>query len=374
MDRLKNMELKYSSKERIAGVFVICSVLLLIITLVIIGRGKDWFKKYVSYYTTFEEGYNVQEDTAVKLLETNIGKVKHVSLLGDRVHVELLIFEEYTPRIRAGAVATVESPTFIGSEYVSIKPGKDKDAPLIPEGGLIPSTPRRSLSSLLEEFEVEKTGKKVVKVVQDISELIHTLRDPEGPLFRILNDAGTTIVHMEKIARDLQAGKGTAGSFLKSDQLIDSIHENLKKAGEILDHIEATTATLPGKATRIDGILDHIHDAAAKTPAAMDRVQDSLATIQAVGEGLVESVTHLKAILTEVKENLDAFKVILNNLKTASFDVPQVTRSAADGIEDVRKSLENIDKVVKSLQQNFLIRPNLPPEPVGKNTDAGLRE
>lgn len=368
------MELKYSSKERVAGVFVICSVLLLVITLVVIGRGKDWFKKYVPYYTTFDESYNLQEDTAVKLLETNIGKVKNVSLLGDRVRVELLILEEYAPRIRTGAVATVGSPTFIGSEYLSIKPGKDKDAPLIPEGGLIPSSPRRSLTDLLEEFEVEKTAKMVVQAVRDFSELTHIIRQPEGPLFRILTDITTTIGHIENIARGLQAGKGTAGSLLKSNQLINSIHENLNKVGTILDHIETTTATLPRKATRVDEILDHINDATAKTPGAMDKVQDNLVTIQAVGEGLVESITHLKAILKEVNENLDAFKVILNNVETASFDVPKVTRSTAEGIKEVRESIENIDKVVKSLQQNFLIRPNLPPEPVGKNTDAGLRE
>jgi len=368
------MELNYSRKERIAGFFIIGSAVLLLVALVIIGRGKDWFEKYVPYYTTFEESYNVQKDTAVKLLETNIGKVKKVSLLGDRVQVELLILEEYAPRIRVGAVASVGSPTLIGSEYVAIKPGKDKDAPLIPEGGLIPSVPRRSLSSLLEEFEVEKTARMVVTAVQDISELVHILRKPEGPLLRILTDIGATVAHLEKIAGELQAGRGTAGALLKSDRLGDGINANLNKAGAILDQIESAAATLPQKATRIDGILNHIHDAAAKTPAAMDQVQDNLATIRAVGSGLAENITLLKAILTEVKENLDALRVILKNMETASFDIPKVTRSTDEGIQEIREAVENIDKVVKSLQQNFLVRPNLPPQPVGKNTDAGLRK
>lgn len=368
------MELKYSRKERIAGVFVICSILLMIITLVIIGRGKDWFKTYIPYYTTFDESYNLQEDTAVKLLETNIGKVEQVSLLGDRVRVDLLILEDYAARIRVGAVATVSSPTFIGSEYVSIKPGRDKEASLIPEGGLIPSAPRRSISDLLEEFEVEKTAKMVVKAVQDISELVNTIRDPEGPLFQILNNVNTTVAHTEKITRELQAGRGSAGSLLKSNRLINGIHQNLNKVGKILEEIETVAASLPQKSNRIDGILDHVHDAAAKTPATMDQVQDSLKTIQNVGEGLTENIAQLKGILKEVKDNLDAFKLILNNLEKASYDVPTITRSTAQGIDEVRESIENIDKVVKSLQQNFLIRPNLPPEPVGKNTDAGLRE
>ncbi len=352
-DFRKNMELKYSLKERIAGVFVIGSVLLLLISLVIIGRGKDWFSKYIPYYTIFEESYNVQNDTPVKLLDTNIGKVKNVFLLGDQVRVELLILEQYASRIRSGAFATVSSPTFIGSEYVSIKPGKNKEAPLIPPGGLIPSTPRRSIADLLEEFQVEKTAKLIVQAVQEISELVHTLRDPQGPLLTMIHDFASTLAHVELLSRDLQAGKGSVGALLKSNDLTNRINADLDRIGLILDHIET---------------------AAAKSPAAMNRVQDNLEVIHSVGDSLIEGVEAFKEVMKELKSDLDAVKVIINNLEKASFDAPDVTRSAVEGIKEARNSLENIDKVIMSLQQNFLIRSNLPPEPVGKNIDAGLRE
>lgn len=352
-DFRKDMELKYSFKEKVAGVFVIGSVLLLLISLVVIGRGKDWFSKYTPYYTTFEGSYNVQKDTAVKLLDTNIGKVKNVSLLGDQVRVELLILEQYAQRIRIGAFATVSSPTFIGSEYVSIKPGKNKEAPLIPPGGLIPSTPRRSIADLLEEFQVEKTTKLIVQAVQEISELVHTLRDPQGPLLTMIHNFAATLAHVELLSRDLQAGKGSVGALLKTNDLTNRINIDLDKIGAILDHLET---------------------AAAKSPAAMDRVQDNLEVIHSVGDGIIEGIRTFKEVMTEIKSDLETVRIILNNLEKASFDAPNVTRSAAEGIKEARESLENIDKIIMSLQQNFLIRPNLPPEPVGKNTDAGLRE
>ena len=61
------------------------------------------------------------------------------------------------------------------------------------------------------------------------------------------------------------------------------------------------------------------------------------------------------------------------NAEEGSYDIPRITQSARYGIEEIREGVENIDKVVQSLQQNVLIRSNLPPEPVGQNTDAGLR-
>ncbi|MCJ7616946.1 MAG: hypothetical protein MUO43_10470, partial [Desulfobacterales bacterium] len=69
------MEVDYNKKEKIVGTFVIGIVILMLTMLIIIGRGKDWFKTYIIYYTTFEESYNLKENAAVKLYKADIGKV-----------------------------------------------------------------------------------------------------------------------------------------------------------------------------------------------------------------------------------------------------------------------------------------------------------
>ena len=112
------MELDFSKKEKIVGTFIISVTVLLLVTVVIIGRGKDWFKKYITYYTVFDEGYNLQPDTAVKLFSANIGKVKDITLVGDKVEVTLKILDDFRSRIRTDSIATVKSPTLIGSEYI----------------------------------------------------------------------------------------------------------------------------------------------------------------------------------------------------------------------------------------------------------------
>ena len=71
---------------------------------------------------------------------------------------------------------------------------------------------------------------------------------------------------------------------------------------------------------------------------------------------------------------MDAFKVILANLEESSFGIPKITQSTREGIREIRTGIEDFNKVLKSLQKNFLIRKNLPPEPIGEATDAGLRK
>jgi phospholipid/cholesterol/gamma-HCH transport system substrate-binding protein len=196
----------------------------------------------------------------------------------------------------------VESPTLIGSEYISIIPGS-KDAPLIPQEGEIPSRAKRSIADLLNEFQVEKTTKMVVDAAQEISRIVLLLRDPEGPLFTALDNANKTLAHIEKITRNISSGKGTLGNIVNSRDLLDHIHKNL------------------------------------------DKVEDAV----------------------------DTLKTILSNIEEGSRDIPKATQSATKGIHEIRSAVEDIDKVVQSLKQNFLIRSNLPPEAKGENVDAGLR-
>ena len=332
------MDLDFSKKEKIVGTFIIFIVVILLTTVVIIGRGKDWFKTYIIYYTTFDESYNLKEDAAVKLFKADIGKVKKIILVENRVKVNLAILEEYSSRIRSDSVAIVESPTFIGSEYISIKPGS-ADSPLIPKGGEINSTSKKSISDIMLEFQVEETAKKVIRAVQDLSEIMQIMRDPDGPFFTAINNINKTISHIEAITGDIQAGKGTVGSMLKSREILQIILDNLDKVTQILESIA---------------------EASSKTPEITNKVQDNLAIIKKVGEEVLDSISSIKRILKEVEEG--------------SHDIPEVTRSTKRGINEIRDGVENIDKVVKSLQKNFLIRPNLPAEPKGKNIDAGLRQ
>ncbi|NTV54238.1 MAG: MCE family protein, partial [Syntrophaceae bacterium] len=104
------MELKFSRMDRVVGVFLILVVALMVGSVVLLGRGKDWFRPTVTYYAQFKENYNLAPGSSVKLFKAEIGHVKSVQLVGDAVRVRLSIFEEYHNRFRQDTVVTVESP------------------------------------------------------------------------------------------------------------------------------------------------------------------------------------------------------------------------------------------------------------------------
>ncbi len=331
------MQIEYKKREKIVGAFIIIIGSLLFFTVVIIGRGQDWFKTYVTYETSFDESYNLQVNAAVKLFKADIGKVKKIELVENRVKVTLAIQEDYASRIRIDTIASVASPTFIGDEYVSIKPGKP-NAPLVPEGGMINSVEKKSISDILVEFELEKTSKMLVKALQDLSEMAHVMRDPEGPFFTIIHN-------VNRIIQGVEDGQGTLGGVLKSQETLERVNANLDRLGSVLDNIDK---------------------AAEKAPEAV-------AGFKAASTTFKKRVTDAKEIFNALEVSVAKLRIILDNMEEGSHDIPEMTQAAKAGIEEIRHGVRRIDGVVTSIRKNVLIHPNLPQEPVGRNTDADLR-
>jgi len=338
------MELEFTPIEKIAGTFVIAIFVLLLTTVVLIGRGKDWFATYITFYTTFKESYNLAENSAVKLYKTDIGKVKKITLEADKVRIRLAILEKYRSRVRRDTVAVVESPTFIGSEYISIIPGSST-AELLPEDGEIKSRAKKSIADIMDEFQIEKTAKMFVEAIQKLSQFVESLQDPNAPLLSALNNINTITTHINQISGGIQRGEGSIGQLLKSTAFSDSLQDRLDEIGVILAHIEK---------------------ASAKTPTVVERAQST-------GDELVRAMATIQQILSDIQKAVNAVNVILDNARQGSFDLPQITQSTKDGIQEIRDGVDNIDKVVQSLQKNFLIRSNLPPQPVIQGTDAAVR-
>ncbi len=339
------MDLTFNRMERVVGTFVIGIAILLLSTLIVIGRGKNWFEKSIIYYTVFNEGYNLQENTPVKLFKADIGTVKQITLAENKVRVKLAILQKYQTRIRTDAVAVVESPTFIGSEYVSIIPGKGWANPIPPEGE-IPSRERKSISDILDEFQVEKTGKMVVQAIQNLAELTETLNDPQGPLHTALNNLASVSANVEAVTAGLKKGEGTLGSLVSTRELMDTVLARLNQVELILSNVGAATA---------------------KTPQSMDHLNTASRDINGI-------VSQVATVVTDIQAAAQTLNVILENVKSGSRDVPHITSTAKKGIAEIRDGVANIDKVVQSLQKNILIRGNLPQDPTLNETTTGLRQ
>ncbi len=330
------MEIKYNKREKIVGFFIISLISLLLICIVLLSRGQNWFKESVVYYTMFDESYNLKKDSAVKMFKADIGKIENIVIVEDKVKIKLAIYKEFSSRIRVDAEAAVASPTFIGGEYVAIVPGQ-KTSPVLDEGKTIRSIQKKSFSDIMDEFEIEKTAKKFIKAIQGVSDMAESLNDSNGPLLSIINN-------VEGMVYDITQGKGSLGKLLKTEILMTNIISKLDRIDNILENIEKTTD---------------------KTPYTVDYINNNLKTLETAQKYLIK-------ILTKIDISAATLKETLNNLKKGSCDVPRVTKTTKLGVQEIREGVVNINKVVDSIKKNIFIRSNLSAEKKPEDTDAGF--
>lgn len=331
------MEVRFEKKERVVGLFIVIVIALLLAVVAMVGRAKDWFRSYATYYTVLDEAYNLSPNARVKLYTVDVGKVRRVSLVGDKVRVELAVLKEYAHRIKTDSVATVESPTVIGSEYVSIKPGTTA-APRVPEGGEIVSKPKKSIADLMAEFEVEKTAKMVIKSIQAVTGIVERLHDPKGPLFRALENTADSLSHIEAVTRRIDEGRGSVGKLVTSEDLLQKVYAQLDEMGRVLQRLEHTVRTA-------HDITRHVQEASTKAPEIMEGFE----------------------------QGLDAIRRILSNIEEASRDIPALTGSTKRGLKEMREAVKQLDRVARALQETFFVRRHLPVEVREEAVDTGLR-
>jgi phospholipid/cholesterol/gamma-HCH transport system substrate-binding protein len=310
--------------ERMTGAFILLTLIVFLFTVAVVGRGKNWFRKHIVYYTTFEEGYNLVSGSRVKLLGTDIGSVTDVLLTtGNKVKVKVKVLAEYASRIRANSVATVESPTVIGSEYINIRPGTSKVA-VIPPEGQIPTKEKKKFTEYLEQYEIGAKLEHIGKILEDLAQITDQLKDPKGPFFG-------TFGNLKRITGTVEAGEGSLGRLINSDELYEHMDTFVATLQETADHLVRAGASIEEGSA-------HLEKAAREAPEMVDKTQE-----------LLDRLLKVQIILEKVME-----------------EVPEISAQAREGMEEVNRILD-------SVKENFLIRPNLPPPPESETHGLEIR-
>jgi phospholipid/cholesterol/gamma-HCH transport system substrate-binding protein len=322
------MRLEYSAMEKMVGAFILLTLFTLLFTVAMVGRGKNWFRKHVSYYATFKEGYNLSPGSRVKLFGTDVGQVTGVSLTEDnKVRVAFRILADYASRIRTDSLAAVESPTFIGSEYVAISAGS-KSVPALPPGGEIPSKEKKSLSEYLEEYEADKMLKRLSEIMDGLARITAQLGDRDGPLMG-------TLQNVRQLTGTVEQGRGSLGRLIRGDEFYVKIMEELDALSKILASVEGTAAESVAIGSHVKQLSERLATASERAPEMALQVQE-----------IVSRMVRVSLLLERTMK-----------------DVPEISQQA-------RESMREVNRILDSIQKNFLIRPNLPPQP--RPTTHGL--
>jgi phospholipid/cholesterol/gamma-HCH transport system substrate-binding protein len=214
-------------------------------------------------------------------------------------------------------VAQVESPTILGSEFLSITPGTYGYPPIEPYG-TIPSRVKKTLADYMEEFQPEESLHKIKEFISDLADLGKQFKTHVQKFLSTLN-------HFDEVLVSIIEAKGTLGKLLMQKDFYTRLENALVKIENTLKNSEAITKD--------------VKSASGKLP------------------NLVE----------KVNQELDQLKCILADLRKASGKLPELVETSD---ETVRTSKE----VIEAIKANPLIKWTTPKPPPSESIHLEPRD
>jgi len=149
------------------GIFVLCGLFLLILTLYFIGKNRGMFTDSFELKTRFRAVNGLMSGNNVRYSGIEIGAVESVVFLNDTsIEVTMNIQTKMRDIIRRNAVASLGTDGLIGNRVVNLFPGKGQ-APVAKAGDLLPSKEEVSTDAMLQTFI--STSAQLTRLLDDLS-------------------------------------------------------------------------------------------------------------------------------------------------------------------------------------------------------------
>ena len=243
--------------------------------------GQNIFLTNNSYYVYFDDVTGLQESSRVKMRGVEVGNVRSISLLEDKVKVEIAIDADYEDMIPDNSIAEIASAGLMGGMEIYIIQGDSETS--MPDGGTFEGRVRPDmLGSLADKGGELLDGLNVT--VENLNTLLEANSENIGKLVANLESVTASIDEMLTASSDeIEGALGDLHSFTtmlsESSADIQAMITNLESfSGDLADAdiVEKLNTTVES----LNGVLSTIENAEGSVGKLLNDTElyDSLTT------------------------------------------------------------------------------------------------
>lgn len=145
------MKIHLTYRERMAGLFVVMSMALVIVFVVGAAIQNKWFSARVTFHTYVMRGEGLRPGSPVLLSGIEVGEIGNLTIMDDnRIDVELVILEEHAFRVQRGSKAVIRRLLGIGEKRIQLEAPPKKSERLPPGATIAVDEPLDILDAMAE--------------------------------------------------------------------------------------------------------------------------------------------------------------------------------------------------------------------------------
>jgi phospholipid/cholesterol/gamma-HCH transport system substrate-binding protein len=318
----KSMIERELAMELAVGAFMVIVFVGLGFFTIVLSRDTWWSKKY-GIEVVFSDVMGLRDGDNVVVRGMPVGKITSLRLDPDGVHVMASL--EQPLECREGYKATVVTTSMLGGRHMEIDQGPATGRVVEAGSPLRGETPRDLMADAAETVNALKEGlveggiiENIRETSRQVKEISERLNAGEGTLGKLLSsddqiyrDLSASVAALKDIGERLNAGEGTLGKLLsKDDKLYQDLSAGVASFREIGERLNAGEGTL-GRLLSKD---DQMYKDLSETVAAL---KDMTGQIQA-GKGMFGRLMKDDSLYTELMKAIDELRGWIDDSRETS--------------------------------------------------------
>ena len=278
-----------TTKDRIAGWFVIGAMLIFLLGFII-----PWIRNIaeddrIFFETRLDRTYGITPDATISLRGVTIGSVSDLVLDKDGyVSVVIALSRDYVHFYREGSNLEIDSELGVSSILngagLVFHPSEASRPPLA-EGSFLRTEIPQGISSVLDQLDVELIVEQIETIVNSVESIATGVDENQATLYQ-------TIANLEGVTSQLEAASA--------------------RLPEVLNAVESSLTQLDEAVSGVDALLDESHDelrqAISNTVALTEQATSTLKqteTLMASGEPAIELMPELMQTTDATLKSVD---------------------------------------------------------------------
>jgi hypothetical protein len=343
-----------SYRERLAGIFLVIAVAIVIVFVAGAAIQNRWFATRVTYHTQLIRGEGLTTGSPVLLSGIDIGEIGEIEIMEDnRVDVELLILEKYAHRVQAGGKASVRRLLGIGEKRISLLAPAERGEPL-PAGALIPADEPMDLIDIASTLDLGRYMNTLDRAVGTMETLLAKLEEEDrlGRMVEAFDDLGPTMAKLNALlgeiqqpVADLMKDPAFRGAFRGADKMFND--PNLPRAVRGLG-----TALEP---ERVDRLMDKTDRLIARFDALL--AEDGHLTGAMKGADRLMNDGRMDRMLTSMERLTDADKLekLIDDMSKLTDQMAKIGPEIPTMSKELIATMRELAVVLRALQKTWLL-------------------
>ena len=355
------MKIFLTRRERLAGLFIVATVLLVVAFFVGAAVRNRWLADKVKFHTRVSRGDGLRTGSPVLLSGIEVGEVGRMQIRDDlAIDVELVVLADHAARIRVGTRAEVRRLLGIGEKRIQLMAASPA-APVLPPGSMVPALEAVDVLEVIGDLDLSGIMKTSGRALGVVEKLMATLEEKDRfeRLVGSLDRIGPTLERVDKL---LDAVHAPAVALLTDPAL----HGTLAGAEELLaDPALRKVLRHAGQALepqRIDRFLARADQLIGRTDFLIDRV-DTLTNEKSRLPSLLQNAdkllsdTRIDRLIGAIERLTDEKKLaaLLDNVTILAEQSGKVGPEIPRLVKDLNITLREAVIVLKAVQKTWML-------------------